>query len=470
MVVCPVAKQPRLSLLQEKPYSGSALLTVIASLLILACFGAAVAWLTGSVQHTGLAGIQATSAYYYALSGLNYWSAGKTGTYTLCNGSFTLSQSGPDASGYYTVTSLGCSPAGGMAGANCLLSARRKSAKPITFEDDIDDFIWPEVGEATNAAHSILVFDSDLPDTPDGLAEREWATLWSENANRYAGGWLRLGGGLSNSHGAIWYGGDHGSCPDGVCQDGACRNGACALGKGLRASFAFVFQNYDDSVDSMRCGDGFTFTVATAANDPATAAGGPASGSRGEYLGYSGPGPSGRGIASPKLAVEIDTYPNRGQNKATDANSRGDASYANHAAVVYWGAPSTNYDDNTHGVGDNPGNPAKTSTGYCERGRSAAGANWLEDGVAHTLRLEIHRSNDGRRGRYRVLAWIDPTGAGSSDVSTDYSGDPPQLDHTATLAAGDHAGLASIRFGWTEGTGGQTQNVAIYDFSLDFRQ
>lgn len=209
--------------------------------------------------------------------------------------------------------------------------------------------------------------------------------------------------------------------------------------------------------------------MATAANDPATAAGGPASGSRGEYLGYSGPGPSGLGIAPPKLAVEVDTYPNMGKARPTEGNSRADAGLANHIAVVYWGNASTSYDDNTHGVGNAPGNPGTDSTGYCQRAKPANGPNWLEDGAAHAMRLEIHRSSDGTRGRYRVLTWIDPNGAGSKDVSTDYTGESPLLDHTASLSPSDHAGLASVRFGWTEGTGGETQTVAIYDFSLDFR-
>ena len=449
--------------------TGFSLLLVIICITLLATLAAAATLLFPGAAMTTLNGERETRAYYLALSGLNYWSAGKTGTYSLADGSFTLSQSGPDAAGYYTVTSLGCINAGTAAAANCQLSARRKSAKPINFDDDIDDFIRPIVGKTVNNAKSILVFDSDLPDGPGGLSDHEWATLWAENVYRYAGGWLRLGGGLSDSNGAIWYGGDYGSCQTAQCPEGTCRDGACLLGKGLRAYFVFTFQNYDDSADSMRCADGFTFTVATAANDPATAAGGPASGSRGEYLGYAGPGPSGLGIVPPKLAVEVDTYPNTGQARSTEGNSRADASLANHIAVVYWGSSSTSYDDNTHGAGNAPGNPDKNSTGYYQRAKPATGPNWLEDGAAHAMRLEIHRGNDGTRGRYRVLAWIDPSGTSGKDVSSDYSGESPLLDHTVSLAPSDHAGLASVRFGWTEGTGGETQTVAIYDFSLDFR-
>lgn len=445
---------------------GTALLLAVVSLIVISVFAASITHLSPGAAQTKLAGIDETRAYYMALSGLNFWSAGKTGTYTLANGSFTLSQTGPDASGYYTVTSLGRVNQSTGSEANHRLTVRRKSAKPINFDDNIDDFILPTVGKTTNNARSILVFDRDLPDAPPGISEHDWATLWADNVNRYAGGWVRLGGELGNSNGAIWYGGDYGACTDGVCPDGACKDGACTLGKGLRAFFRFVFFDYDDSADSTRCADGFTFTVVSSANDPATAAGGPATGSRGEYLGYAGPGPSGLGIAPPKIAVEVDTYPNKGDGQPTNVNSRADGSNANHVAVLYWGKASTLYDDNTHGAGSSPGNPDADSSGYYARAKPSGGANWLEDGQPHAMRLEIQRTSSRV---YRMLVWIDPSEAGGDDVAADYTGETPQIDHSATLAAADHAGLAAIRFGWTEGTGGGTQSVAVYDFSLDFR-
>ncbi|MYL81521.1 hypothetical protein GTA51_00005 [Desulfovibrio aerotolerans] len=445
---------------------GSSVLFAIFGITVLASLAASIARMSPSAAQTKLAGVNETRAYYMALSGLNVWSAGTTGTYSLADGSFTLSQTGPDASGYYTVTSLGCVDPGKASEANHTISARRKSAKPITFEDNIDDFILPKVGETTNNARSILVFDRDLTDAPPGVSQSDWATLWATNVDRYAGGWMRFGSGLGDSTGAIWYGGDYGLCPQGVCPDGACKDGACNLGQGLRAYFRFAFSDYDASADSTRCADGFTFAVVTAANDPATACGGPASGSRGEYLGYAGPGPAGVGIAPPKIAVEVDIYPNTGNGKPSEANSRADASNANHVAVLYWGGNANSYDDNTHSAGNKPGNPGKNSSGYYEMPKTAVGANGLEDGLLHALRLEIHRTS---AGVYRVKTWIDPQGLGNSDVTADYAAEPPQLDHSATLSEADHAGLKTIRFGWTEGTGGQTQTVAVANFSLDFR-
>jgi len=446
--------------------SGSGVLLAICGITFLASLAAAITSLSPGAAQTKLAGINETRAYYMALSGLNLWSPGITGTYALANGSFTLSQTGPDASGYYTVTSLGCVDQGSASEANHQISARRKFSKPINFDDNIADFILPVVGKTTTNARSILVFDRDLPDAPAGISQHDWTTLWSNNVDRYPGGWMAFGNALGDTNGTIWYGGDYGVCPGGVCPEGACKAGACTLGQGLRAYFAFAFSDYDDSADSTRYADGFTFTVATAANDPATAAGGPASGSQGELLGYAGPGPSGVGIAPPKIAVEVDIYPNTGHGNAADVNSRADAGVANHVAVLYWGKASTLYDDNVHGAGNNPGNPGTNTTGYYERARTPGGANWLEDGQPHAMRLEIRRTSSGA---YHVLVWIDPHGNGYGDVTADYAGEIPQLDHSANLSAADHAGLNAIRFGWTEGTGGKSQSVAISDFSLDFR-
>ena len=446
--------------------AGSGVLLAILAITLLASLAAAIARLSPGAAQTKLAGINETRAYYMALSGLNAWSPGLTGTYALAGGSFTLSQTGPDASSSYSVTSLGRVDQGHASEANSQVSARRKVSKPITFNDNIAEFIPPTVGKTTNTAKSILLFDRDLPDAPSGVSATEWATLWAANVDRYAGGWMRFGDDALDSYGVVWYGGDHGVCAGGKCPDGACADGACTLGQGLRAYFAFAFFDYDDSSNSSNNADGFTFTVATAANDPATAAGGPASGSRGELLGYAGPGPSGVGIAPPKIAVEVDIYPNTGHGKATDVNSRSDASVANHVAVLYWGDKSTTYDDNIHGAGNKPANPIKNSGGYFETPKPAGGANWLEDGQPHAMRLEIHRTP---AGSYRVKVWIDPHAAGCRDVTGDYAGETAQLDHSVVLSDDDHHKLDSIRFGWTEGTGGSAQTMAVSDFALEFR-
>ena len=109
--------------------------------------------------------------------------------------------------------------------------------------------------------------------------------------------------------------------------------GQCFLGRGIRAYFEFEFDDTDTSVDSKAFGDGFSFSLVSGANytDGDTGAGG-------EYMGYAGAGLSSDGLQPPKLAVEIDTYPNPGAgNVCGDDSRRDDVPVANHAALVYWG-------------------------------------------------------------------------------------------------------------------------------------
>lgn len=445
---------------RDFPQSGSSLLYVVAALVILSSLATAVSNLTSSAALTNLAGVNEQRAYYLALSGLNFWSNGKTGTYIIDGDTFTLTQSGPDAGGYYTITSLGSVLAGTTKTANVLLTSRRLAATPITFDDDIGHFSTPVVGQNTNNGKAIVVFSTNSPDAPASFSLADWTTLWSQNVYRYASGWVRLGGSVADTTGAIWYEGDK----------GACASGKCAFAKGLRTYFGFAFAGYDTSSQSKSYGDGFTFAVMTADNDPRYAAGGPASGSRGEYLGYAGPGPSGRGIASPKMAVEIDVYPNCNDGDPTENNSRRDATNANHVAAVYWGGTENSYDDNVHGAGAAPVNPAGGGTGYYERAAQAGGPNWLEDGQEHALRVEISRETDSGQGLYTIRAWVDPACAGKDDVTKDYLAESPQVSHTVQLGAVEHAKLDAVYFGWTEATGNHGQSVAIHDFALDFRR
>jgi len=454
------AVQNRYFAVRDTLQAGSSLLYVVAGLVILSTLATAVTNLTPSAALTNLANIHEQRAYYLALSGLNFWSKGKTGSYILDGDAFTLTQSGPDAAGYYTITSTGTVQAGTGRETNILLSARRLSAAPITFEDDIGDFTIPVVGKNTNNNKAIVVFSTDRPDAPPSFTPADWTTLWSQNVSRYASGWVRLGGSVADTTGAIWYAGDKGTCA----------GGKCVFASGLRAYFGFAFAGYDTSGQSKSYGDGFVFAVMTADNDPRYAAGGPSSGSRGEYLGYAGPGPSGRGIAPPKMAVEVDVYPNCNDGDPTENNSRRDATNANHVAVVYWGGLENSYDDNVHGAGAAPANPAGGRAGYCERAAAPGGPNWLEDGQEHALRVEISRETDDAQGLYTLKAWVDPAHAGKDDVTRDYTAETPQVNHAVRLGAGDHAKLETVYFGWTEATGNHGQSVAIHDFALDFRR
>ncbi|EFL49894.1 conserved hypothetical protein [Solidesulfovibrio fructosivorans JJ]] len=441
------------------PQSGSTLLFSVGALVVLSGLAAGLILTSPHAVLTTQAGANEMRAYYLALSGLNFWADGRSGTFSIGDDAITLTQSGPDAVGAVTVTSIGTVDPGSPRETNVRVAMRRQTAATITFANDIDAFKAPTLGETTNVAEAILVFGTDASKASNSLSYAEWVSLWAQYASRYVDGWVRLGGGTSDSSAAVWYTGSK----------AACDAGKCAFGSGLRVSFGFTFDDYDNSSDSKERGDGFTFAIVTAENDPEAAAGGPTFGRMGEYLGYAGPGISGQGIKAPKMAIEVDTYPNRGGGNPASSNSRRDKSNANHVAIVYWGGTETNCDDNTHGAGDSPRNPDKTSSGYQERVVPRGGANWLEDAEEHAMRVEIHRATESGEGVYTVLAWIDPTGTGKSDVTADYTAEPALVSSTVRLAAADHARLDAIRFGWTEATGAETQTVAIHDFALAFR-
>jgi len=190
----------------------------------------------------------------------------------------------------------------------------------ISFEDDIEDFNYP-----------------GLPmNNPPGLGDPIEVNEVAKEIN--------LGGGLSDGYGSVWYGGDSDTAN--------CINGRCRLGKGFRAYFEFISNMTDDSADSTAVGDGFTFAIISGVYDSGTYrnsrtdTGGPL----GEYLGYAGPGLSTgdqTGLEPPKLALELDTYPNPGAGSICGSNSRVDdvdaTNYplgANHMALDYWGVGS----------------------------------------------------------------------------------------------------------------------------------
>lgn len=435
---------------------GATLFYTILTLTTLAALGAAVTLLTAGSDQTMLTDADALRARYLALSGLNLWNDGRTGTFSIGQDAIQLEQQGPDAAGNYTVASTGIVHAGTALEARQRVTAKRASASTITFGDDIGDFTTPVNDQTTTNPLGVVIFGDNPEKVPTPLTLSEWTSLWSQNISRYAGGWMRLGGDGAKTVGAAWYNGTKGTCTA----------GACSFAAGLRVYFHFVFDDCDTHPQSKDYGDGFTFAVITAANDPDTAVGGPASGVRSELLGYAGPGTTGEGISTPKIAIEVDTYPNRGGGDPAEVNSRRDGSNANHIAVVAWGGTDTAYDDNVHGAGQNPTN---ASTGYFAKAKGDAPYNWLEDGEEHTMRVEMRR--DAATATYTVLAWVDPKGDGCGDVGADYAAETPQIRSVLTLAAADSAKLDAVRFGFTEATGSSvSQNVAIHDFSLRFRQ
>jgi hypothetical protein len=175
----------------------------------------------------------------------------------------------------------------------------------ISFEDDIDDF------------------SPTMNDPDPGIGNPDPIEIHDET--------IELGGDLADGYGSVWYKGDS--------DIANCIDGKCFLGKGFRAYFEFQFDDTDNEPESRDHGDGFTFSLVSGAHytDGDT-------GLDGEYMGYAGAGLSSNGLQPPKLAVEVDTYPNPGAGNVClcaggdgDDSRRDDTPVANHAALVYWG-------------------------------------------------------------------------------------------------------------------------------------
>lgn len=325
----------------------------------------------------------------------------------------------------------------------------------IKFDDGMKDFV--DTGEGSSSG------DADDSVTLDG--DGQFATF---------------GNNLYGSYGCLWYEGNVNPCSE----------GNCTFGTGLRAYFDVTFSRSSQ-------GDGITFGVRSMETNVLGDCGGDSS--RGEYLGYSGPGNSGVGIRPPKMAVEFDIYRN-GNNNACAVGSRRDDNNYDHVAAVYWGqnslycsgaAPNTR-DDNRHGAGsglpDEPKNPENWMDnqsgldGYYYRSTTNTN-HWLDDGIqiggnwnaTAAVRVEIHRADTpDQNGNflYTIMAWVrqqDQTIPAEYDnVEQDLKVRPDMID-TVVLNPAWHSLLDHISFGWTEGTGAATQIAKVAGFKLMFR-
>ncbi len=250
---------------------------------------------------------------------------------------------------------------------------------------------------------------------------------------------ITLGNGYHgpDAYGCYWYEGD--SEP--------CNAGNCTFGNGVRVFFRFKFPNPDNPFnDSTKYGYGFTFAIISAFNNNFSVCG-----QNKGYLGYAGNNFVTDPIRYPKLAVEIDTYPN---------NPFFDLRPYNHVSFMYWGKNSTVNDDLQHGVGDT-GAPTncKNPDGYYY---NATNVIWLEDGQTHTFRLEIDRNQT--TGKIQLKTWIDCENC--DDLSVPYTATPPTIQHNASDVAIPE--MDNIIFGWTEGAGLKSQTVIISDFGINF--
>ncbi len=210
-------------------------------------------------------------------------------------------------------------------------------------------------------------------------------------------------------------------------------------GKTMRAYFEFKFSDVDTSSDSRQYADGFTFTVMQASNSNNVC------GSAGSGLGY-------RNIPGKSVAAEFDIYPSPCSWGYCDP-----VNY-NHVAVVKDGS-------NSHA----PANSNNPSCIYNDPGcYHTSQVTWLEDAQWHTARVEIYTkcNNDcshcNSNGNYALIkVWVDCSNC--NDLTKDFTQNPT-IYHCFALASE----MDNVKFGFTEGTWGKTQNVKIRNFGIGF--
>jgi hypothetical protein len=335
---------------------------------------------------------------------------------------------------------------------------------------------------------------------------------------------LDIGGntspGPSADFGAGWYSGNQSIGGD----TNVCNTGACQFGLGIRVFFTL---NYTGD------GDGFTFTLMNA--DPTdgndiTSIGGDPQGS--ELLAYAGDSREdvagttfldnnrGRGIVSPKLAVEFDAKtnfdqnfededvkdycngPNLRQDTRNDPLPNGEEKDA--VQFVYWadrnsdninipcrenGDPSfskASYDDNRHALSAPPPPPINERDLFLTDSELdvTSSDNWLNSGP-WAVRLEVERSlvpNIDGNFDYNLRLWMRQcTQADCNDIlgtffqdtriKYDYSARPEDLPlfQQIELSQTDHDRFIRFLFGFTTATApGDSQSALIEQFALSF--
>ena len=251
-------------------------------------------------------------------------------------------------------------------------------------------------------------------------------------------GIVTFGNGQNNTYGCFWY------------------NGTFTLkNKTMRAFFYFKL-SVDTSSDSRGDADGFTFVVREY----------PWSincGGTGGKLGYDG-------LDKESIAVEIDTYPNT--SWSTPAEDYKDPYTGNkglnHVSIDFNGSVthsgSTTASARATSDCTDFSDPTKSGCYYTQT------PTWLEDGVKHSFRMEIHTQCNNnctrcglRRGTKMLIeAWIGCTNC--DDLTKDYNSSSPDVKRCVDWTDN----LTDVKFGFTEGTGGRTQTVEISYFGIRF--
>jgi len=473
--------------MQRANHNGSILITIIVAMVLISVMGAGIYSLTKSSTFTGLLTNNNDQAYQLAQAGIRYKIKNLSDTNAI--GDFLMPDNNHKFNIAYNDTTKIITSTG-IVNENSFFEARRV----ITY--DIHDY-WKLSDTAADGTITLG------PDTkPSGTAG---AIVVNPD------GTIKLpGNNNQDSSGSVWY--------QGSSSAGNCNSGACDFNYGLRVYFEFTPKEDSDG-GSTTYGDGFTFTVMSAINNTRDRSGGaPPSISSGELMGYAGPGNTtdGLGLKPPKMALEFDTYPNAVgdicvSSSRNDNNGGTPASFLNHMAILFWGenVPAggscgtydrNSYDDNRHqsGSGDTStvsAGPVNSYFGYAGGGylsgyhegtkgaatsncasSPATTCNWIEDGHPYSVRMEITRKTSGTSGLYELKAWIYrntelPTSLTQyKDLTNPYNASVPTIIRTVTLTQSYHEALNQIFLGFTEGTGGATQNTLISNFKFFFPQ
>ena len=224
---------------------------------------------------------------------------------------------------------------------------------------------------------------------------------------------------------------------------------------GLRAYFRYRIINR---------GEGFVFVVADA--DPTRNPGTSMCGRGDASLGYSGLPNNGTPISG--LTVSPIQYPKIGLEIDTSWDSERNDTNSNHMAIVYWGDPTLNDDDNIHGasvtaIAGNPQNPvAKTNTAVNDIN------TYLH------VRLEIIRSPISGGHSYTTKAWVLnylPPDFDLLNVEFDEDINAATIHTSATIPdlAADNEALRNIRIGFTNAAsayGTTDQQIQISNFAI----
>ena len=265
-----------------------------------------------------------------------------------------------------------------------------------------------------------------------------------------------------------------------------------SLGAGVRAYFEVQW-------NSSSAGDGIVFGIINAQRNTANSVGGKTS--MGELMGWGGLGSSGDGIQPPKIGLEIDTWRNNSNTSYCGADSRNDKYYtsagitdtriSDHMAFIFWGSRNfsgffcdASYDDNVHGPISNTNvNTSDPINSYDQdnlgSGRygyyyNPSAANWLRKGTKYYIRYELTRfptASANNRYCYMLKAWVRDTPMPSNygDTYNDYTVTLPDIQKVIYMSNAYNNRMNNVYFGFTEGTGGATQNVIISDLYLTFK-